>query len=524
MRFTKAIQLMHRPQLITAQAAEVYARRIMEIDPRAFRRESRFAAVARKIGLGVDRSRAMEDAGEYVAPTRPEAYAPLWMGAPDKQLDWGWSIKDGIAMIEIAGPLVEKGGFVGECYEFMHGYDTIAAAIAEADADPSVKAMLIRFDTPGGVVASGIYDLSTSLQQRGAGAKPIWAHCEMACSAGYWIASQCDNVLAPSAGLVGSIGVVIVHENYAAALKSAGIEITSVEFPEGGLKTDGAWWKALSEEGKAALQSDINELGAAFLATVETGRAGKLTGEKAKSFGAQVFPATHSDKSRDATALGLIDGVMSEQAAFEALRAEVNATLPTPIPAPAGQLAARAAPKKPAASAVLTPETPMKTRAEKDAAIAAIVTDRASARTDKEKLEEIGKIVAEPSDDDTETDPSEDGVDVVEEDPADAAAAARAAKPAAKSAAVDPAVAQAVLALPEAVGREKLANRLAFKPGMTVEEAKADLLAAPKKSAFTDRVADPALSANGGDAPSQNQKDHAAAFANAGVPMRKRHR
>lgn len=487
-RLSTAAKLLHRPHLVTPQAAEYWAGRLREIDGRAFRREGRLDALARKLGLG--RPRALEDDDIIVAdsepqPTRPAAYAPMWMGEPDKQLDWGWSIKDGVAMMEIAGPLVEHGGW-GLC-EFMHGYDTISAAIDELDADASAKGGIIRFDTPGGVVASGIYDLSAKLQARGPGAKPIWAVCEMACSAGYWIASQCDKVLAPQAGLIGSIGVVMVHENHAGALEKFGIEITSIEAPEGGFKTDGAWWKAMSEEGKAALQSDINELFNAFLATVEAGRGAKLTADKARGLGAQVFPAVHSDAARDAVAIGLIDGVMSEQAAFEAMKAEISAT---PIPATAGITAARAAQPKPAPVAGVSMEIEMK-RAAKLAAIAGI---RASAKTSDEKIDEIEKILAEPDD---EAEAADDG-----DEPADGegAPAAEDDKPdarttGAKPAMVDATVAQAVLALPEAKGREALAQRLAFKPGMTVAEAKADLAAAPLGSRMAGKVVDPKISA-----------------------------
>ncbi len=518
-RLSTASKLLHRPHLITPQAAEYWAGRMLEIDAAALRRPSRFDALARKLGLGKDRARASDDDDSEASPppTRPVAYAPMWMGEPDKQLDWGWSVKDGVAMMAIEGPLVEHGGY-GLC-DFMHGYDTIAAAIDEFDADSSAKGGIIHMDTPGGPVASGIYELAAKIQARGPDAKPIWVVCEMACSAGYWIASQFDRVIAAPAGILGSIGVVMVHVNQAGALEKAGIEVTSIEAPEEGFKTDGASWKALSPEGRAALQSDINELMTAFAETVEKGRGPKLTAEKAKALRAQVFPGTHADKSRDAVALGLADSVMSEQQAFEALRAEVNASniIPIRAAAKAGVTAAPAASMP--AKAGATTETDMTKREQR---VAAVMAGKTSAKTDKEKLDEIQTILdseeEETGDESAEADEDEPAAETDEDDEDQPAAVA----PKRKAAVVDPAVAQAVLALPEAVGREKLANRLAFKPGMTVEEAKADLSAAPRKSAFTDRVADPGLSANGGPALTPAQKDHAAAFAAAGVPMRKR--
>ncbi len=512
-RLSTASKLLHRPHLITPQAAEYWAGRMLEIDAAALRRPSRFDALTRALGFGRDKPRAYDkydDADHEASEPRihPVAYAPMWMGEPDKQLDWGWSVKDGVAVMAIDGPLVEHGGW-GLC-DFMHGYHTIMAAIDEFNADASAKGGIIRFDTPGGPVASGIYELAAKLQARGPDAKPIWAVCEMACSAGYWIASQLDQVIAPPAGMVGSIGVVMVHVNQAGALEKAGIEVTSIEAPEEGFKTDGASWKALSEEGRAALQSDINELMTAFANTVEAGRGSKLTAEKARALRAQVYPATHSDKTRDAVALGLVDSVMSEQQAFEAMKAEIAAreTL-TPIPAPAGS---------PAASAAQQQETDMALRADVRAALARADAKKKAtggkpdAKSDSETLDEIRKLVNEGGDDEDDTTAEDTDEDVAaeddedkadaedEEDKADAKSAATLKKPNASTV-------LAILDLPEAKGREPQARKLAETPGMNVETAKGILAAGAKTSRLSDNVSDPNVSGNGGPKMTQQQLD-----------------
>lgn len=510
LRLSKAVQLLHRPHLITETAASALASRLKELDPRAFDRPSRFGAVLRWAGIGeqAEPSRA--------EPRQVDLYCPHWLGEPSKRLDWGGSVKDGVALMQIAGPLLEHGGNVGECYEWFDGYDTIMASIAEADADPDVKAILIRFDTPGGVVASGIYDLSAALQARAADAKPIWAHCEMACSAGYWIASQCDRVLAPSAGVVGSIGVVMVHLNYGPALERIGVVTTSIEFPEDGLKTEGADWKALSEEMRAALQSDINEIGAAFLNTVHAGRGDKLTAEKARGLRAGVFPAAHSDPARDATSLGLIDAVMSEREAFEALRDQVAASpiqiRPAAI-APVRQPAARI-PKESASQQ----ETDMSLRK----ALAALKTEADPLKFRTQALAVLAEAeAAEAADGDEECDcAGEEGCEC------DKPAAETTDAPAAETppaAATDPlARARAILALPEAKGREALAHELAFDAAMTVDRAKTLLGKSEKRSALGDKMKDVTLSADGGKPLTEEQARRAEAFAHAGVKRRER--
>jgi capsid assembly protease len=507
-RLSTAANVLHRPHLITPQAAEYWAERMRELDGRAFRRPSRFDALARKLGLGRERARAWDDDDDSEgepAPTRPVAYAPLWMGEPDKQLDWGWSVKDGVAMMEIAGPLVEKGGW-GWC-DFVHGYDTISAAIDEFDADSSAKGGIIRFDTPGGVVASGIYDLAVKLQTRGPDAKPLWAICEMACSAGYWIASQFDNVVAPQAGLIGSIGAVIVHESYAGALEKAGISVQPIQF--GASKTDGAWFKALSDTARADLQSMIDEIGVTFCDTVGVGREGKMNAEQARATEARVFSAVHSDPARSALSLGLIDAVMSEQQAFDAMKAATAETNIIPI-----RPAAQAAVKPAAIAATPEEEDDMKIRAK----VAAILAAKPNAKTAEEKLADIQKILdeeeegEEPDAPDEEQVAAEDGAEEEEE------TEARAGKPKPAAAVDSKGRIKAILALPEAKGREAQAQHIALETDLTIDQAKGLLASAPKASRLAERVTDPTLTGDGGnDKRSDVKKESDAALRAAGI-------
>ncbi|MCA0366801.1 MAG: S49 family peptidase [Proteobacteria bacterium] len=348
-----------RPLLMTPSAAEQLAHRIRGLDARAFERPSRIGAILRRVGLanggkadvGLDRRTpfAMEDDDGVDAVPLEErlAYSPRWLGDVE-DTGFCWSLKDGIALICCDTVLVERGAEF--CGEVWHGYDTLLLALREAMADARVKGVFLVLDTPGGVAGSGLPELAAYMRgaREAAGGKPIWVYARMACSAGYWILASGDHALAGQFAIVGSCGAVVGHENHAGALDKAGVEITTIEFPEGALKTEGARWKALSEAGRAAWQSDINELGQTFFADLQAGRP-QLTQDKLLALRADAFMAQHADPERSGLALGLVDGIATEEEAFRQLVAHVSA--PADQTEPAAASGARAA--SPAKEAVM---------------------------------------------------------------------------------------------------------------------------------------------------------------------------
>jgi ClpP class serine protease len=89
------------------------------------------------------------------------------------------------------------------------GMDTIGGWIKDLNANPSVGAIVLQLSTPGGTV-EGTHILGEVIKSS---EKPIIAYVdEMACSGGYWIASQCKEIWASSPrARVGSIGVMISY-------------------------------------------------------------------------------------------------------------------------------------------------------------------------------------------------------------------------------------------------------------------------------------------------------------------------
>lgn len=406
-----------RPLLLTPRAAFELANRVRDVDAEASVKPGRFSALIRKLA-GLDRQpSAMDDDGDYT-PVPMEtrlAYTPLYAGEPD---DFGfcWTLKDGVALMQIDKPLLDRGEmFCGEVY---HGYDTILQGLREANEDDRVRAVFIREATPGGVVASGLPALAEYMRENSArgGGKPIHVYADMACSAGYWIASGADKIVAGRVGLVGSIGAVIVHENWSGALEKAGVEITPIQF--GDAKTDGAWFAALSDRARADLQAEIDQCGRDFVADVVAGRP-QLSPEEVLATQAAVFMGHHDDPARSALDLKLIDAIASEESAFSELRDQVAGSKTNTVPgsqASAGSARDRAS-ASPAKEAPVakTPKAGGKPSASTALAAAQAAARKAQAEVDRLKAEAAED--APPTEDEDDDDTPDAEIDDDETEP-----------------------------------------------------------------------------------------------------------
>lgn len=226
--------------------------------------------------------------------------------------DRGYDVANGVAIIPVYGTLVQKLGTLRP-YSGMTGYDGIRQCFLTALSDPSVDAICLSVDSPGGEVA-GCFDLVDTIY--GArGDKPIWAILsETAFSGAYAIASAADHVTVPRTGGTGSIGVVTMHVDWSAALAGAGIKVTFLTY--GAAKADGYPEIPLSSAARERIQTDIDTMGELFVKTVARNR--DIAAASVRRTEAATF------LGRDGVRLGLADAVLAPDAAFRALMAELG--------------------------------------------------------------------------------------------------------------------------------------------------------------------------------------------------------
>jgi capsid assembly protease len=432
-----------RPILVRAEALQPWLAqlRLTEAPSRRFS----LAGLQRLVGLGRGPALAWDDDDAPAAPVdvgTALAVAPTWLG-PWDSVGYGWSLYGDVAVITIQDFLLDEGGET--MCGFLHGYDTLRLAISQIAADERVTRVFLRINSPGGVAAGEIEALGADIRALRE-TKPVHVHvASLCCSAAYWIGAQGSRLSASPLAEVGSIGVVIVHENWSEAYARFGLQITPITF--GAQKAAGADWEPLSPEARDDLQSGVDQLGETFVAAVVAGRP-NLSPDAVRAFEARTYLARHADPDRSALALGLIDAVASETEAWAALAALA--------PAPA----TGRGPLEPAEE-----ETPAMARSNKPALITAL-----AAIEDEDKLARIRQILDEqPADDEEAADEDAPAASEEEDKPMAAAGGATA-------------LASAVMALPEYAGRETVAMALVATPGMTVDRAKAVLAVTPKAS------------------------------------------
>lgn len=227
--------------------------------------------------------------------------------AASREDDSGYDTVKSVAVIEVAGTLVQKSGYLRPC-SGMTGYDGIRQNFIAALNDSDVKAIAIDLNSPGGEVP-GCFDL-VDLIYESRGEKPVWAICnEYAYSAAYAIASACDRITVPRTGGVGSIGAVWIHMDFSQAIEDAGVKVTLVRY--GGRKMEGNPYEAMSQSTKQRFQDSIDMVGELFVDTVARNRG--ISAKKVRDTEAGCFLAG------EGVELGLADSVMAPDAAFRAL-------------------------------------------------------------------------------------------------------------------------------------------------------------------------------------------------------------
>lgn len=369
---------------------------------------------------------------------------------------------DGVAIIRVEGVLFQEAWVFewdGHSYIIADGYDRILTAIQHAVNDGNAQAVLLDVRSPGGVVAGCFEacDEIAALSARAGGGKMIVSHVnDQATSAAYGLISQTDRIDAAGSSLSANIGACRMHYGFAELLAKAGIKPTLAKSHDlkGGMSPD----FPLDEASEALMNAEVLHASGMLVSRVATARG--LSEDAINALQAAWFIAPVSKGH------GLIDNISAFSATLSALAAETR-------------------PAAPAATAT-EEDTEMKRSVVLAALAAANLTAEQVAAVEAE-------LPAEDEDDEGNEggDAGANGGDGSGEGDGDGGG---------DDEKVDAKIAQAILALPEAKGREPLAARLAFRPGMTVEQAKGDLAAAPKGSTLGDRMQgrDPKLSANGG--------------------------
>ncbi|HOK04696.1 MAG TPA: signal peptide peptidase SppA, partial [Victivallales bacterium] len=141
-------------------------------------------------------------------------------GLIEKYVEGSKSSSNKIAMIEIRGMIVDNNGTA--LWELADS-SLIVRQLMQANNDPTVKAVILYLDTPGGEVTAADNIYKEVLNLRKSGKIVVVYMNSVAASGGYYIAVASDYILAHRLCVTGSIGVIMQSYNYNGLLNKIGV-------------------------------------------------------------------------------------------------------------------------------------------------------------------------------------------------------------------------------------------------------------------------------------------------------------
>jgi protease-4 len=166
--------------------------------------------------------------------------------------------------------VVEVEGIIGTIAERGPDPDAIVRTLGEYRDDPAVRAVVLRINSPGGVVAP-TQEIFTAVHRLREAKKPVVASLgSVAASGGYYVAVAADRIYANPGTLTGSIGVVMQLANLEALLKKVGVEYVVVK--AGAYKDVGNFARAMTPEERRILQNLLDDIYDQFIRAVAEGR------------------------------------------------------------------------------------------------------------------------------------------------------------------------------------------------------------------------------------------------------------
>lgn len=197
------------------------------------------------------------------------------MGGADTSL----ASKEGVGLVEVKGMILDSKETIRQLRHYLK--------------QNGVKAVVLRVDSPGGVVAPS-QEIYEEVRKFAAKKKIIVSMGSLAASGGYYISAPATMIYANPGTITASIGVILKLSNIEALMDKIGIK--SYILKTGKYKDSGSPVREFSAEDRAMLQSVIDNTHEQFVRAVAEGRKlpveevrkiadGRiLSGEQAKGF------------------------------------------------------------------------------------------------------------------------------------------------------------------------------------------------------------------------------------------------
>jgi len=164
-------------------------------------------------------------------------------------------IGEKVALVRIEGMITDSKDTVDEIKEYAK--------------DPSIKAIVMRIDSPGGAVAPS-QEIYEEIRKTVRKKKVVVSMGSVAASGGYYIASPATKIVANPGTLTGSIGVIMEIPNLEGLMNKLGIKTEVVK--SGKHKDMASIFRGIRKEDREILQNVLDNVHEQFIRAVSEGR------------------------------------------------------------------------------------------------------------------------------------------------------------------------------------------------------------------------------------------------------------
>ena len=207
---------------------------------------------------------------------------------------WTMSSRGSVAIIDVVGPIFD----VSEPVKQLQSYSNNA----------SVKAIVVRVNSPGGAVAPSQELYEELKKARTKGKKIVISMGSVAASGGYYIACAADEIYANPGTITGSIGVIAEFPVIDGLMEKVGIRFETIK--TGKYKDTGSSFRPMTEDEHKLLEDMLMDVYDQFVEAVAEGRGMPIKDVKKYSDG-RVF------SGRQALEYGFVDALGTQSDAIE---------------------------------------------------------------------------------------------------------------------------------------------------------------------------------------------------------------
>ena len=221
-----------------------------------------------------------------------------------------------VALVDVTGLIMDAPG-PGLLAPGENPVARFVESLRRAESDGSVRAVIIRINSPGGTVTASDIMYREVMHFRAATGKPVVVlQGDVAASGGYYLSCAGDEVIAHPTTVTGSIGVIMQTFNFSEGMNRIGIRADAITSGEN--KTVGSPFEPMTEEHRELLQGLVDEFYSNFKSIVVQNRPRVSPGDLQWITDGRVVTG------KRALEVGLVDGLGDLRDAFAAAKRRAN--------------------------------------------------------------------------------------------------------------------------------------------------------------------------------------------------------